>query len=163
MTLHESRQDPALPLELGDDRCPESLASALSRINYIARRFNEKIDQVDFESISPFPPRSLYKGAAIQYRLWKETGDRKWLETSEEMKLMLTHFSKRWMNAGRVPVRKKWVQANIKKQNYWIKLKMIANHTDFYHRKMGKIITNHSLHLRRIYESLTRDKSSAAS
>jgi len=102
MTLHESRQHPALPLRLGDDDLPESLASALNRINYIARRFNEKIVQVDSESISPFPPRSLYKGAAIQYRLWQETGDRKWLEAAEEMKLMLSHFSKRWMNAGTV-------------------------------------------------------------
>ncbi|KAE9366721.1 hypothetical protein N431DRAFT_471753 [Stipitochalara longipes BDJ] len=102
LTLHESRQDPALPIELGDDHCPESLASALNRINFIAGRFNEKIEQVDLEAISPFPPRSLYKGASIQYKLWKQTGDRKWLEASERMKLMLTHFSKRWMNAAKL-------------------------------------------------------------
>jgi hypothetical protein len=102
MTLHESRQDPASPIELGNSHCPESLASALSRINFISARFNEKIDQVDFEAISPFPPRGLYKAASIQYRLWKQTGDRKWLESSEAMRLMLSHFSKRWMNAGMI-------------------------------------------------------------
>ena len=101
MTLHESRQDPALPLELGDHHCPESLASALSRMNFIVARFNERIKEVDFDAISPFPPRSLYKGSLIEYRLWKQTGDRKWFEASEEMKLMLTHFSKRWMSAGK--------------------------------------------------------------
>jgi hypothetical protein len=37
----------------------------------------------------------------VQYRLWKQTGDRKWLEAAERMKLMLTNFSKRWMNAGK--------------------------------------------------------------
>jgi hypothetical protein len=103
MTVHESRQgqDSALPIELGDSHCPESLASALSRINFIAGRFNEKIEQVDVEAISPFPPRSLYKTTLMQYRLWKQTGDRKWLEAAERMKLMLTNFSKRWMNAGK--------------------------------------------------------------
>jgi hypothetical protein len=103
MSVHESRQgqDLTLPIELGDASCPESLASALSRINFIAGRFNEKIDQVDVEAISPFPPRSLYKAASMQYRLWRQTGDRKWLEAAEGMKLMLSHFSKRWINAGK--------------------------------------------------------------
>lgn len=96
-----------MPIELGDSQCPESLASALSRINFIASRFNEKFEQVDREAISPFPPRSLYKAASVQYRLWKQTGDRKWLEASEEMRVMLTHFSKRWMNAGKNPCRRR--------------------------------------------------------
>jgi hypothetical protein len=103
MVVHESRQDQdsAQPIELGDSHCPESLASALSRINFIAGRFNEKIDQVDVEAISPFPSCSLYKTSSVQYRLWKQTGDRKWLEAAERMKLMLANFSKRWMNAGK--------------------------------------------------------------
>ena len=100
MTLHESRQDPTSSIEIGDIHCPESLASALSRVNFITNRFNEKIEQVDFEAMSPFPPRGLYKAASTQYRLWKQTGDRKWLEASNALKLMLSHFSKRWMNAG---------------------------------------------------------------
>jgi hypothetical protein len=84
---------------VGDSHCPESLASALTRINYIATKFNENIDQVDFEAMSPFPPRGLGKGASFQYRLWKETGERKWLEASDAMMLMISYFSKRWMNA----------------------------------------------------------------
>ena len=100
MTFHESRQDPSLPIELGDSYFPGSLASSLTRMNSISRRFNDKIEQVNIEAISPFPPRSLYKAASIQYRIWKQTGDRKWLESADAMKLMLTYFSKRWMNAG---------------------------------------------------------------
>jgi hypothetical protein len=102
MTLHESRQSKTSPLEVGDSQCPESLASALNRINFISARFNDKIDQVDFEAISPFPPRGIAKASSIQYRLWKETGERKWLEASDAMILMNKHFSKRWMNAGMI-------------------------------------------------------------
>jgi hypothetical protein len=107
MTLHNSRQDPSSPIELGDSYCPESLASALSRVNFITTRFNGKIEQVDFEAMSPFPPHGLYKAALIQYKLWKQTGDRKWLEVSNSIKLMLTHFSKRWMNAGKTTFMKR--------------------------------------------------------
>lgn len=102
MTLHQSRQNQASTLEVGDSQCPESLASALNRINFISAKFNNNIDQVDFEAISPFPPRGLAKASSIQYRLWKETGERKWLHASDAMILMLTYFSKRWMNAGMI-------------------------------------------------------------
>ena len=101
MTVHESRQNQALPIETGDIDCPESLASALSLINFIASRFLQKIDQVDVEATSPFPPRGIAKAASIQYRLWKQTGDRKWLEASDFLISMITCFSKRWMNAGK--------------------------------------------------------------
>jgi hypothetical protein len=107
MTLQESRQDPASPIDVGDNHCPEALASALNRINYISAQFNKKIDQVDFEAISPFPPRGISKAAAIQYRLWKQTGDSKWLDASDALTMMVTHFSKRWMNAGKIAFREK--------------------------------------------------------
>ena len=119
MTLHESRQDPSLPIELGDSYFPGSLASSLARLNSISRRFNDKIEQVNIEAISPFPPRSLYKAASIQYRIWKQTGDRKWLESSDAITLMLTCFSKRWMNAGTTIIIDFffWISSNILKQN----------------------------------------------
>ncbi len=102
MTLQESRQNPALPIDIGDSGCPETLASTLIRLNYITARFNEKIEKFDLEAISPFPPRGISKAASIQYRLWKQSGDSKWLEASDSIKVMLSHFSKRWMNAGRI-------------------------------------------------------------
>ncbi len=102
MTLHESRQNPALPIDVGDTLCTEALGSALNRINYIASTFNEKIEQVGLESISPFPPRGLSKAASIQFKLWKQTGISKWLDASDSITFMLSHFSKRWMNAGTI-------------------------------------------------------------
>lgn len=101
MSLHESRQKSDSLLDLGDSDCPESLASALTRNNYTVKRFNDKIDQVDTDALSPFPPRGLGKAASFQYRLWRETGERKWLDDSDAIMLMISHFSKRWMNAGK--------------------------------------------------------------
>lgn len=61
MTLHESRPDTAKN-ELDG---PESFESSLSRITEISKRFNKKIDQVDVDAISPFPPDGVFKAASI--------------------------------------------------------------------------------------------------
>lgn len=101
MTLHESRPEIALPANFNNSDMPESLKSALDRINKVSTKFNLKIQQVNSEALSPFPPYGLSKAAATQYRLWSETSDVKHLEAADSLLLMIRYFSKRWLSAGK--------------------------------------------------------------
>jgi len=101
MTLHESRPLMSSAEEVSSPETPESRLSALKRLNRISTKFNEKIDQVDFEAISPFPPQGLAKACLTQYRLWRDTGEETCLKAAESLMIMIKHFSKRWMKAGK--------------------------------------------------------------
>jgi hypothetical protein len=101
MTLHESRPQISSAEEVSRPETPESRLSALKRLNRISTIFNEKIDQVDFEAISPFPPQGLAKACSTQYRLWRDTGEETYLRAAESLMIMIGHFSKRWMKAGK--------------------------------------------------------------
>jgi hypothetical protein len=98
MTLHESRPktNPAGEGLQGS----ESFESSMERLSLVAAIFNEKINQVDVEAISPFPPDGVFKAATIQYQLWEKTGNSKYLEGANSLMLMMKYFSKRWVNAG---------------------------------------------------------------
>lgn len=102
MKLHESRPQGNPFIEVSSPDAPESLSSALSRINHISRVYNARIAQVNFESMSPFPPYGLAKACMVQYRFWKETGSLACLTASDSLMTMIGHFSKRWMKAAKM-------------------------------------------------------------
>ncbi|KAH7327025.1 hypothetical protein BKA65DRAFT_509774 [Rhexocercosporidium sp. MPI-PUGE-AT-0058] len=101
MTLYESRPKIDLSVEFSRSDAPESLKSALARMKIVSTKFNLKIQQVDCEAISPFPPHGLTKAATTRYRLWSETSDASHLEAADSLLTMVRHFSNRWSNAAK--------------------------------------------------------------
>ncbi|KAH7379905.1 hypothetical protein BKA64DRAFT_686597 [Cadophora sp. MPI-SDFR-AT-0126] len=101
MTLYESRPKTTLSDEFNRSDTPESLKSAIARIYIISATFNGKIQEVDCEAISPFPPGGLRKAATICYRLWSETSDISHLKAADSLLAMIRHFSKRWLSAAK--------------------------------------------------------------
>ncbi|KAL2060622.1 hypothetical protein VTL71DRAFT_9263 [Oculimacula yallundae] len=102
MILYNSRPKTDLSCEFNRSDAPESLKSTLARIRIVSTKFDEKIQQVDRESISPFPPHGLTKAATTRYRLWSETSDHSHLEAADSLLTMVRHFSKRWLNAAKL-------------------------------------------------------------
>ena len=100
MTIHEYRPKSSLAADASQPPQLESLQSSLERITFISKTFNEKIYQVDFEAISPFPPYGIHKAALMQRHLWRETGDLRYHEAATSLTLMVKYFSKRWTKAG---------------------------------------------------------------
>ncbi|KAE8446351.1 hypothetical protein EG329_012100 [Mollisiaceae sp. DMI_Dod_QoI] len=101
MTLHESRLRTSLSEEYLNCDQPESLRSSLERVHRICTVFNERIDQVSIDAMSPFPPYGLIKAATLRERLFKETGDHSQMAAADSLTLMAKHFSRRWKNAGK--------------------------------------------------------------
>jgi hypothetical protein len=78
----------------------EFLQTSLDGVTWIAKRFNQKIGQVDIDAVSPFPSHSVYMSALQQDRMWRETGDLRCFEATNSLASMLTHFGRRWLNAS---------------------------------------------------------------
>lgn len=79
----------------------EFLQTSLDGVTWIAKRFNQKIGQVDIDALSPFPSHSVYMSALQQDRMWRETGDLRCFEATNSMASMLRHFGRRWLNASK--------------------------------------------------------------
>lgn len=78
----------------------EFLQASLEGVAWIAKRFNQKIHQVDIDAVSPFPPHSVYLAALQQDRVWRETGDLRCFEAANSLASMLGHFGRRWLIAS---------------------------------------------------------------
>lgn len=102
MTLHESRPRISLSEDYLHCEQPESLRSSLERIHKVCSVFNERIEQVSIDAMSPFPPYGLIRAATLRDRLFKETGDDLHVAAADSLTLMVKHFSKRWKNAGKL-------------------------------------------------------------
>jgi hypothetical protein len=97
MVLIESREKCC---EIPGSYSTEFLQSSLEGVAWIAKRFNQKISQVDIDAVSPFPPHSVYLAALQQDQIWRKTGDLKCLEAADSLSCMLGHFGRRWLNAS---------------------------------------------------------------
>ena len=97
MVLHESREK---CWGMSETYYSEYLQTSLDGVVWVAKRFNQRIHQVDIDAISLFPPHSLYLAALQQDRIWRETGDSKYFEAVNSLAVMLEHFGKRWLNAS---------------------------------------------------------------
>jgi hypothetical protein len=78
----------------------EFLQTSLDGVTWISNRFNQRIDQVDIDAVSPFPSYSVYMTAIQQDRIWRETGDLTCFEATKSLVSMLRHFGRRWLNAS---------------------------------------------------------------
>jgi hypothetical protein len=97
MTLHEAREK---SWDLPSAHSTDFLTTSLKGVAWIAKRFNQNINQVDIDAVSPFPPYGLYLAALQQDRMWRETGDLRCFEATNSLAAMLAHFGRRWLNAS---------------------------------------------------------------
>ncbi|KAH6720556.1 hypothetical protein BKA61DRAFT_237012 [Leptodontidium sp. MPI-SDFR-AT-0119] len=118
MTLYESRPRTDLSVEFNRSDAPESLKSVLARMEIVSTKFNLKIQEVDREAISPFPPHGITKAAATRYRLWSETSDVSHLEAADSLLIMARHFSRRWLSAAKLVTRLEKVRGTCVPPNY---------------------------------------------
>lgn len=96
MVLNASRE------RYGDSSiASEFLGITLERLSWVSHKFNAKISQVDYESVSPFPPHSIMLAILAYDRLWRERGDERYLEAGDSLRDMLSFFSRRWLGASK--------------------------------------------------------------
>jgi hypothetical protein len=55
---------------------------------------------IDYGTLSPYVPYSLYQSAVVQHRLWNQTGHEDHKSALASLKEILGHFRKRWLIAG---------------------------------------------------------------
>jgi hypothetical protein len=95
MVLHASRESFGIsPLT------SSFFHQSLDAISWISEKFNKKIEQVNVEAVSPFPPHSITLAALELDRMWRETGDLKYLDRANSLITMLRFFSRRWLGAS---------------------------------------------------------------
>lgn len=99
MALHESRPKDKPAGEFPGS--PDSLEGSMERVTHIARIFNSKFEFVHYDGLSLYPPNGLYKAATNRYQAYQDTGNIKHLEGANELMIILKHFGKRWMAAGK--------------------------------------------------------------
>lgn len=71
------------------------------RIAEFSRKLFANGDEVDYVTLSPFVPISLYQSAVVQWRLWKQSRKAEHKVALESLKVILGYFSKRWGIAGK--------------------------------------------------------------
>ena len=57
-------------------------------------------DKLDYTTMSPFVPYSLYQAGVVQFRLWKHTGALHHRESLDSVKKILRFFRRRWLIGG---------------------------------------------------------------
>jgi hypothetical protein len=97
-TLHESNRKSGT---IDDhNRFYQSLEPISKRISEFSRLLFADVEQIEFETLSPYVPYSLYQAAVVQKHLWKQNNDASNKEAVDSLKTILEHFSARWSVAG---------------------------------------------------------------
>jgi hypothetical protein len=92
----------SFPEETGEnqDRLHQALEPICTRISEFSSRLFLHVEHVEFETLSPFVPYSLYQAAVVQLSLWRRTDIESYRNAFESLKTILGHFKKRWLVAG---------------------------------------------------------------
>ncbi len=78
----------------------ESIEANSRTVTEFSRHLFGDPDAVDYGTMSPYVPYSLYQSAIVQYRLWKQTGDIKYQDGLGSQKDILGYFERRWLIGG---------------------------------------------------------------
>jgi hypothetical protein len=102
ITLHDQGH---VSQQEGPGGVPQVTASAvlswtLDISAQISSRFNNSVESIDLDALSVFVPHSLYKAALTKSRMWKETGEERYLQAYASLQVMLGHFKTRWLNSS---------------------------------------------------------------
>ncbi|KAF2495631.1 hypothetical protein BU16DRAFT_539560 [Lophium mytilinum] len=86
--------------EVDQLRIFSSLEPLSRRIVDFSGQLFGKAEDIDYETLSPYVPYSLYQAAAVQCQLRKKTGDGVYETGLDSLKQVLRYFNKRWLIAG---------------------------------------------------------------
>lgn len=95
------------------DRCPAKLSehTALEMTRYCRKLFEDE-EAINYSCLSPFVPYALYQSAVIQLQLLNCSPQAKYEENVNFLKQILRNFSKRWLLAGKVVLKRYVSTAN---------------------------------------------------
>ncbi|KAK5118542.1 hypothetical protein LTR85_008007 [Meristemomyces frigidus] len=86
------------------ENCDRDVLSAMkplsTRITGFSRRLFGNGEGIDYGTLSPYIPLSLYQAAVVQSRLYRQTGEYGHGEALLSLKQILGYFNKRWLVAG---------------------------------------------------------------
>lgn len=71
------------------------------QVEYYSKQCYGSEDQLDYETLSPFTPLSLYQSAVVQIRLCRHNNDPRHEDALLSLRKVLSHFAKRWAIAGK--------------------------------------------------------------
>ena len=76
-----------------------------AQITQFSNRLFGARDRINYGTLSPITPLSLYQAAVVQYRLWRRTGQPCYQDGLRDLREILGYFNKRWAIARkRLPV-----------------------------------------------------------
>jgi hypothetical protein len=99
-TLYNSAIDAQETDDSRKSRILSSMEPLSKQIAEFSRRLFGNGEGIDYGSLSPYVPYSLYQSAVVQHQLWKQTGQEIHKAALDSLKEILGHFHKRWLIAG---------------------------------------------------------------
>jgi len=78
-----------------------SMEETSVRITAFSKHLFTNEELLDYSTMSPFIPYSIYQSAVMQYRLWKQTGQFEFKENLDSLKNVLDILGRRWMVASK--------------------------------------------------------------
>jgi hypothetical protein len=97
--------DSAVNLQETDDAMKSQILSSMEPLSKQIAEFSRRLfgngEGIDYSSLSPYVPYSLYQSAVVQYQLWKQTDHAVHKAALDSLKEILGYFSKRWLIAGK--------------------------------------------------------------
>jgi hypothetical protein len=100
--------DSAVDLQETDDAMKSQILSSMEPFSKQIAEFSRRLfgngDGIDYGSLSPYVPYSLYQSAVIQHQLWEKTGQAIHQAALDSLKEILGHFSRRWLVAGNTEI-----------------------------------------------------------
>lgn len=72
------------------------------RVAEFSRELFADESEIDYGSLSPYVPYSIYQSAVVQHQLWKQNGQEIHQAAMNSLKKILGYFSKRWLIASNI-------------------------------------------------------------
>jgi len=100
-TLYNS----AVSLQETDEAIESQILSSMEPLSRKVAEFSRRLfgdgEDIDYGTLSPYVPYSLYQSAVVQHQAWKQTGHADHKAALDSLKEILGHFQKRWLIAGK--------------------------------------------------------------
>jgi hypothetical protein len=96
--------DSTINLQGTDEAMRSQILSSMEPLSKQIAEFSKRLfgdgNSIDYGTLSPYVPYSLYQSAVVQHRLWNQTGHEDHKTALASLKEILGHFRKRWLIAG---------------------------------------------------------------
>jgi hypothetical protein len=98
--LHESLLEQTRENSDEKNRILQALERNSDRARSIAEAAYADTENFHLDLLSPFLPLSLFQAGLIQYRIWKQNGDKIHKERLDSCVVQVRSFTRRWLIAG---------------------------------------------------------------